>query len=507
GRRLGRAVRLAHAGPDWLPVLPAQGPVQVAQVHRAGAGAWLPDRPGRHGRHQVRGRADQGPVHAARRVRGVRHQQAVQRDVQRPGRHRQDQARQLPGQGAEPADPVPLGREPGNRLRRWRREHAGPHCQHGQAAQEVHRLPGRGAGPVHEARRPPQVRRRHAEHAAGGAGRRAHQERRRDHLDRRLQLQQRIDADGRGHAAPLPDEGRLPPAEPRGARLHHPPLPVATFREGAARPGPAPPGGDHRGPQPGRPGDHRQPGRHHRGAGRPDDRRRHADAGRRAGAGGQRQHQHHQGARARPAHHRHPRVGPLPGRFRAGAQEGRRQLGSHPVGDEDPEDLAEGQPAQQRAGLRVPQAGRQPAQDQGRHRARRARAAGRHGQRGAVLRRGRHDQRRPQRHHSRHQAAAPRRRRNGHVPQDAPELRRTEQRGQQQGRRRGNAQHHGGAERAPLWRDQGAAGTPEAADRAPGRQADGRRRDEPARGAARDPQLRGRLLHLQQQGRPAAGHL
>ena len=50
-------------------------------------------RPGGHGRHQVRGRADQGPVPAPRRVRRVRHQQAVQRDVQRPGRHRQDQAR------------------------------------------------------------------------------------------------------------------------------------------------------------------------------------------------------------------------------------------------------------------------------------------------------------------------------------------------------------------------------------------------------------------------------
>jgi cell division protease FtsH len=34
-----------------------------------------------------------------------------------------------------------------------------------------------------------------------------------------------------------------------------------------ARPGPAAPGGDHRGPQPGRYRNHRQPGRHHRRAG------------------------------------------------------------------------------------------------------------------------------------------------------------------------------------------------------------------------------------------------
>ena len=82
-------------------------PAQVHGSHR---------RPGRHGRHQGRSGADQGPVPAPRGVCGVRHQQAVQRDVQRPGRHRQDQAGELPGQGAEPADPVPLGGQPGNRL-------------------------------------------------------------------------------------------------------------------------------------------------------------------------------------------------------------------------------------------------------------------------------------------------------------------------------------------------------------------------------------------------------
>ena len=95
--------------------------------------------------------------------------------------------------------------------------------------------------------------------------------------------------------------------------------------------------------------------------------------------------------------------------FELRAQAGRRRLGANPVRDEDDQDFAQGQSAQQRTGLRLPQAGRQPAQDQGRHRARRARAAGRHGQRGTVLRRGRHDQRRAQRHHPRHQAAAPRR--------------------------------------------------------------------------------------------------
>ena len=114
--------------------------------------------------------------------------------------------------------------------------------------------------------------------------------------------------------------------------------------------------------------------------------------------------------------------------FELRAQARRRRLGEDPGRDEDHQDLAQGQPAQQRAGLRLPQAGRQPAQDQGRHRARRARAAGRHGQRGAVLRRGRHDQRRAQRHHARDQAAAPRGGRNGHVPQDPAELRRAEQR-------------------------------------------------------------------------------
>ena len=64
-------------------------------------------------------------------------------------------------------------------------------------------------------------------------------------------------------------------------------------------------------------------------------------------------------------------------------------------------------------------------------------------------------------------------------------------------RRRGNAHHHGSAERAPVRRDQGTAGAPEAADRAPGRQADGRGRDEPEGSAVRDPQLRGGLLQLQ----------
>ncbi len=54
---------------------------------------------------------------------------------------------------------------------------------------------------------------------------------------------------------------RLPNREERAG--HHRPLPRAARRQGAARPGPAPPGGDHRRPQPGRPGDHRQPGRHH----------------------------------------------------------------------------------------------------------------------------------------------------------------------------------------------------------------------------------------------------
>ncbi len=322
-----RAVGHPHRGLAGLPVLPAQGPVQVAQVPGAGPGARLHRGPGGHGRHQGRGRADQGPVPAARRICRVRHQQAVQRDVQRPGRHRQDQAGQLPGQGTQPADPVPLGGQPGDRLRGRRRQHPGPHRGDGQAAQTLHRLPGRGAGPVHEARRASQVRRRHPEHPAGGAGRRAQQERGRDHLDRRQQLQQRVDGHGRGDAAPLPDEGRLPPAQQGRAAGHHRPLPGPARRQGAARPGPAPPGRGDRGPQPGRPGDHRQPGRHHGGAGRRNDRRRHADAGRRAGHGGQRQCQHHQGARPRPPHHRHPRVGSLPGGFRTRAHAGGRQLG------------------------------------------------------------------------------------------------------------------------------------------------------------------------------------
>ena len=81
---------------------------------------------------------------------------------------------------------------------------------------------------------------------------------------------------------------------------------------------------------------------------------------------------------------------------------------------------------------------------------------GRHGQRGTVLRRGRHDQRRAQRHHPRHQAAAPRRGRDGHVPQDAPELRRAVQRRQ----RSRNLDEETraimeAAERAPLRRNQG----------------------------------------------------
>ena len=266
-RRQRRAVGDPHRGPVGIPVLPAQGPVQVAQVPGAEPGAWKHRRPGGHGRHQVRSGADQGPVRAAGRLCRVRRQQTLQRDVQRPGRHRQDQAGELPGQGTQPADPVPLGRQPRDRLRRRRRQHAGPHRRDGQAPQALHRVPGRGAGPVHEARRAPQVRRRHAEHPAGGAGRRAQQERGRDHLDRGQQLQQRIDADGRGDAAPLPDEGRLPPAEQGRAAGHHRPLPGAARRQGAARPGPAAPGRGDRRPQPGRPGNHRQPGRHHGRAG------------------------------------------------------------------------------------------------------------------------------------------------------------------------------------------------------------------------------------------------
>jgi hypothetical protein len=186
-------------------------------------------------------------------------------------------------------DPVPLRGQPGDRLRGRRLQHAGADRPHGQAPQALHRVPGRGAGPVHEARRPPQVRRRHAEHAAGHPGRRAHQERGRDHLDRGVQLQQRVHGHGRGHAAPLPDEGGLPPAEQGRAPRHHRALPGPARRQGgaetwtcatwwrspraAARPT-------------WRPSSTR---RHHRGAGRRADRRRDADAGRRARAGGQRQ--------------------------------------------------------------------------------------------------------------------------------------------------------------------------------------------------------------------------
>ena len=114
----GAAVGGADARAAGLPVLPAQAASSSrsnsssrSQVHGSHR------RPGGHGRHQGRSGADQGPVPAPRRVRRVRHRQAVQRDVQRPRRHRQDQARELPGQGAEPADPVPFGRQPGNRLR------------------------------------------------------------------------------------------------------------------------------------------------------------------------------------------------------------------------------------------------------------------------------------------------------------------------------------------------------------------------------------------------------
>ena len=187
-----------------------------------------------------------------------------------------------------------------------------------------------------------------------------------------------------------------------------------------------------------------------------------------------------EGTRARPPHHRRARMGPLPGGPRARTPADQRQLGADPGRHEDHQDFAQGQPAHQRIGLRLPQAGVQPAQDQGRHRTRRARAAGRHGQRGTVLRRGRHDQRGAQRHHPRDAAAAPRRGRDGHVPQDPPELRcaRQGQPAQPRGGR-GNAQHHGSAERAPVRRNQGRAGPAQAADRASGRQAPGSRRDEP----------------------------
>ncbi len=129
-------------------------------------------------------------------------------------------------------------------------------------------------------------------------------------------------------------------------------------RQGAARPGPAPPGGSDRRPQPGRPGDDRQSGWHHGRAGGRDDRRRYPDAGRRARASGQRQHQHYQGTRARPPHHRRARMGPLPGGPRTRTQADQRQLGSDPGGYEDHQDFAQGEPAQQRIGLRLPQAGR-----------------------------------------------------------------------------------------------------------------------------------------------------
>jgi hypothetical protein len=189
-------------------------------------------------------------------------------------------------------------RQPGDGLRGGRLGHAVAHRRTGQAAPALHRVPGRGAGPVHEARRPPQVRRRHAEHAAGHPGRRADQVGRRDHLDRRVQLQQREHADGRSHAAPLPDEGGLPHAQQGRAARHHRPLPGPARVQGAWRPGPGPPGGPDRRPQPRRHRDHRQPGGHQRRAGRHADRHRHPDAGRRAGAGGQRQQRHDAGPRS-----------------------------------------------------------------------------------------------------------------------------------------------------------------------------------------------------------------
>jgi cell division protease FtsH len=85
GRRQRRAVGRADARPAGLRRLPAQGPVQVAQVCRAGAGPGLDRRPGGNGRHQGRGGADQGPVSAPRRVCRVRHRQALQCDVQWTG--------------------------------------------------------------------------------------------------------------------------------------------------------------------------------------------------------------------------------------------------------------------------------------------------------------------------------------------------------------------------------------------------------------------------------------
>jgi cell division protease FtsH len=94
-----------------------------------------------------------------------------------------------------------IRRPTGNRLCRGRLEHVVAHRFHGQAAQALHRVPGRSARPVHEARGHRKFDDDTQNTLLAGAGRRAHQERGRDHLDRRQQLQQRVHADGRGDAA------------------------------------------------------------------------------------------------------------------------------------------------------------------------------------------------------------------------------------------------------------------------------------------------------------------
>ena len=182
------------------------------------------------------------------RVCRIWRHQTLQCDVQRPGGNRQDQAGQLSGQGTSSSDPVPLRRQPGDGPGGRGLEHPCPHLHDGDAAQALHRLPGRGPGSFHETGWPPQVRRRHVEHLPIPAGRRAQPAGRRDHLDRGQQLQQRDHADGRSHAAPLRDESGFPAAQPGGAAGDHRALPGEAGRQGAARPGPQPPGGRDRGP-------------------------------------------------------------------------------------------------------------------------------------------------------------------------------------------------------------------------------------------------------------------
>ena len=172
-------------------------------------------RPDRHGRHQAGsaapGRHDPQP----RRIPVAQHRQAVQRDADRPGRHRQDQAGRLPGQAPRHAADPGVGFGAGIGLRRRRLQGAATPCTARPAprasciifldeAQSLFMPRGRSEKKWEDDTANTLLGLLDGVKSDKGAGR---------DLGGRLELRRCLDRDGRSDAAPLLGEDQLPPAE------------------------------------------------------------------------------------------------------------------------------------------------------------------------------------------------------------------------------------------------------------------------------------------------------